>query len=80
MSHKETYVLGVAPVCVFFCLTLDGGAAAAGDTIEIVRVHSGGKHRGEAGLFVRASARFCAAHADRVWTQLPASRVFESGG
>ena len=54
----------------------NGGAAKAGDTVEIVRVHSGGKHRGESGLYVRASARFCAARADQVWTRLPAARVF----
>ena len=68
-----------ALIAAGYLVLANGGAAAAGDTIEIVRVHSGGKHRGEAGLFVRASARFCAAHADRVWTRLPASRVFESG-
>ena len=52
-----------------------GGGAPAGDTVEIVRVASGGKNRGGAGLWIRASARFCAAYQDQVKTRLPAARV-----
>ena len=55
------------------------GAARAGDTIELVRVVDGRGRGQEAGLFVRASARFCAARSDLVWTRLPAARVFEGG-
>ena len=44
-----------ALIAAGYLVLANGGAAAAGDTIEIVRVHSGGKHRGEAGLLVRAS-------------------------
>ena len=39
----------------------DGGAAPAGDTIEIVRQIRGGRGR-EAAIVVRATARFCAAY------------------
>ena len=53
-----------------------GGVAPAGDTVEIVRVASGGKNRGAAGLWIRASARLCAAYQDHVETRLPAARVF----
>ena len=53
-----------------------GGVAPAGDTVEIVRIASGGKNRGPGGLWIRASARFCAAYQDQVKTRLPATRVF----
>ena len=53
-----------------------GEAAPVGDTVEIVRVRSGGRHRGEAGLWVRASARFCAAASGRqTWERIPAGRL-----
>ena len=54
--------------------------APVGDTVEILGVQRGGRSR-PAGLFVRASARFCAAYASvlgpsRVpWTFLPAESV-----
>lgn len=44
--------------------TTSRGTAPAGDTIEIVKQVKGGKNH-EAGLIVRASARFCAAHTDK---------------
>ena len=53
-----------------------GKAAPAGDTAEIVRVQSGGRHRGEAGLWVRASAKFCAAASgQQSWERVPADRL-----
>ena len=53
-----------------------GEAAPAGDTVEIVRVQSGGRHRGEAGLWIRASARFCAtASGKQTWERVPAERL-----
>ena len=39
-----------------------GGVAPAGDTVEIVRVASGAGKSATAGLWIRASARFCAAY------------------
>ena len=57
-----------------------GGVARAGDTVEIVRVASGGKNRGASGLWIRASARFCAAYQDQVKTRLPAARLFDGSG
>ena len=53
-----------------------GGVAPAGDTVEIVRVVNGRGHGQVAGLWIRASARFCAAYQDQVKTRLPAARVF----
>ena len=52
-----------------------GGAAPAGDTVEIVEVLTGRGRSGVAGLRVRATARLCAAYADQVYTRLPAARV-----
>ena len=52
------------------------GVAPAGDTVEIVRVVNGRGHGQVAGLWIRASARFCAAYQDQVKTRLPAARVF----
>ena len=52
-----------------------GGAAPAGDTIEIVRQVKGGRHH-EAAIVVRATARFCAAYATGAeQTRLPASHL-----
>ena len=53
-----------------------GGVAPAGDTVEIVRVVNGRGHGQVAGLWIRASARFCAAYQDQVKTRLPVARVF----
>ena len=53
-----------------------GGVAPAGDTVEIVRVVNGRGHGQVAGLWIRASARFCAAYQDKVKIRLPAARVF----
>ena len=53
-----------------------GGVAPAGDTVEIVRLVNGRGHGQVAGLWIRASARFCAAYQDQVKTRLPAARVF----
>ena len=52
-----------------------GGAAAVGDTVEIVLVARGGRTK-SAGLLIRASARWCAAYgksAERVW--IPATHL-----
>ena len=57
-----------------------GGVAPAGDTVEIVRVVDGRGHGHVAGLRIRASARFCAAHADNVPTRLSAARLFDGSG
>ena len=54
-----------------------GGVAPAGDTVEIVRVVDGRGHGHVAGVRIRASARFCAAHADNVPTRLSAARLFD---
>ena len=51
--------------------------APAGDTVEIVRVVDGRGHGHVAGVRIRASARFCAAHADNVPTRLSAARLFD---
>ena len=53
-----------------------GGVAPAGDTVEIVRVVDGRGHGQDAGVRIRASARFCAAYQDQVKTRLPAARLF----
>ena len=53
-----------------------GGVAPAGDTVEIVRVVDGRGHGQAAGVWIRASARFCAAYQDQVKTRLPAARLF----
>ena len=53
-----------------------GGVAPAGDTVEIVQVVNGRGHGQVAGLWIRASARFCAAYQDQVKTRLPAARLF----
>ena len=57
-----------------------GGVGPAGDTVEIVRVVNGQGHGQAAGLWIRASARFCAAYRDQVKTRLPAARLFDGGG
>ena len=57
-----------------------GGVAPAGDTVEIVRVVDGRGHGHVAGVRIRASARFCAAHADNVPTRLSAARLFDGSG
>ena len=51
-----------------------GSPGEAGDTVEIVRVVNGRGHGQVAGLWIRASARFCAAYQDQVKTRLPAAR------
>ena len=56
------------------------GVAPAGDTVEIVRVVDGRGHGHVAGVRIRASARFCAAHADNVPTRLSAARLFDGSG
>ena len=53
-----------------------GGVAPAGDTVEIVRVVDGQGHGKVAGVWIRASDRFCAAYQDQVKTRLPAARLF----
>ena len=53
-----------------------GGNAPAGDTVEIVRVVDGQGHGKVAGVWIRASDRFCAAYQDQVKTRLPAARLF----
>ena len=65
-----------ALIAAGYLVPANGGAAPAGDTVEIVRVVDGRGRGNPAGLWVRASARFCAAVQDRVWTRLPAARVF----
>ena len=57
-----------------------GGVAPAGDTVEIVRVASGAGKSATAGLWIRATARFCAAYADNVRIRLPAARLFDGSG
>ena len=57
-----------------------GGVAPAGDTVEIVRVVDGRGHGHVAGVRIRASARFCAAHADNIPTRLSAARLFDGSG
>ena len=55
-----------------------GGTAEAGDTVEIVKAVKGGRHH-QAGLLVRASARWCAAcgrGAKQVW--IPATGLLGS--
>ena len=50
-------------------------AAKAGDTIELVKIMKGGRNH-EAGLFIRASARFCAAASGQQrWERLPAGHI-----
>ena len=55
-----------------------GGAAPAGDTVEIVSVQRGAKGRRPTGLWIRASARYCEAFIrarKREWERLPASHL-----
>ena len=58
-----------------------GGGAPAGDTVEIVRVVDG-RGRGQvAGVWIRASDRFCeAASGRREWERIPATRLLRDGG
>ena len=58
-----------------------GGVALAGDTVEIVRVVNG-RGRGQvAGVWIRASDRFCeAASGRREWERIPATRLFDGSG
>ena len=59
-----------------------GGAAAAGDTVEIVKIMGGGRGRA-AGLVLRASARFCEAvekaQKRSTWERIPAARLLGEG-
>ena len=55
------------------------GAAPAGGTVEIVEKRKGGRHH-PAGLFVRASARFCAAYQSGERELIPADRAIEAAG
>ena len=63
-----------------FPIPAPGGVAPAGDTVEIVRVVDGRGHGHVAGVRIRASARFCAAHADNIPTRLSAARLFDGSG
>lgn len=56
----------------------NGEAAPAGDTVEIVQVQRGARNR-PAGLWIRASARFCAAASGRqTWERIPTGRLLRS--
>lgn len=63
-----------------YLIPAPGGVAPAGDTVEIVRVVDGRGHGHVAGVWIRASDRFCAAHADNVPTRLSAARLFDGSG
>ena len=63
-----------------YLIPVPGGVAPAGDTVEIVRVVDGRGHGHVAGVRIRASARFCAAHADNIPTRLSAARLFDGSG
>ena len=69
-----------ALVAAGYHVSARGGVGPAGDTVEIVRVVNGQGHGQAAGLWIRASARFCAAYRDQVKTRLPAARLFDGGG
>ena len=69
-----------ALIAAGYLIPAPGGVAPAGDTVEIVRVVDGRGHGHVAGLRIRASARFCAAHADNVPTRLSAARLFDGSG
>ena len=66
-----------ALIAAGYLISAPGGVAPAGDTVEIVRVVDGRGHGHVAGVRIRASARFCAAHADNVPTRLSAARLFD---
>ncbi len=68
-----------ALIAAGYLVPANGGASPAGDTVEIVRVESGAGRGGSGALWIRASARYVAAHTDRVITRLPAGRVFGGG-
>lgn len=55
-----------------------GGAARAGDTVEIVRIQRGAGKK-PAGMVIRATARYCAVIANRGegFTRLPVTRLLE---
>ena len=58
-----------------------GGGAPIGDTVEIVRVVDGRGHGQVAGVWIRASARFCeAASGRREWERIPATRLLMAAG
>ena len=58
-----------------------GGVAPIGDTVEIVRVVDGRGHGQVAGVWIRASARFCeAASGRREWERIPATRLLRAAG
>ena len=57
-----------------------GGVAPAGDTVKIVRVASGAGKSATGGLWIRASARFCAAYSDNNPVRLSAAGLFEGSG
>ena len=69
-----------ALIAAGYLIPAPGGVAPAGDTVEIVRVVDGRGHGHVAGVRIRASARFCAAHADNVPTRLSAARLFDGSG
>ena len=48
----------------------------AGGTVEIVRIQRGARST-EAGIWVRATDRYCAAHADRRFKDIPVDLVFK---
>ena len=68
----------VALVETGYYVPVTGGAAPAGDTVEIVKQVRGGRGR-EAGLVIRASAPFCEAvlrsQRRSNWERIPAGRV-----
>ena len=58
-----------------------GGVAPIGDTVEIVRVVDGRGHGQVAGVWIRASDRFCeAASGRREWERIPATRLLRAAG
>ena len=69
-----------ALIAAGYLIPAPGGVAPAGDTVEIVRVVDGRGHGHVAGVRIRASARFCAAHADNIPTRLSAARLFDGSG
>ena len=69
-----------ALIAAGYLIPAPGGVAPAGDTVEIVRVVDGRGHGHVAGVRIRASARFCAAHADNIPTRLSATRLFDGSG
>ena len=76
-AGRERYRLRIQALKAagYFCSRSE--TAEAGGTVEIVEQRKGGRNH-PSGIVIRASARFCAAYADRQETRIPAYRAIQA--